>query len=54
MHPDGVIFYYNVYEIAPYSYVPSSVTVPYSELDGILKYKPDFKRAEVFAPDMES
>ena len=54
LHPDGVIFYYNVYEIAPYSYGPSSVTVPYSELDGILKYKPDFKRAEVFAPDMES
>ncbi len=54
LHPDGVIFYYNVYEIAPYSYGPSSVTVPYADLDGILKYKPDFKRAEVFAPDMES
>lgn len=52
--PDGVIFYYNVYEIAPYSDGPSYVKVPYGKLEDILKFKPDFGKAEVFSADIES
>lgn len=52
--PEGVVFYYNVYEIAPYSDGPSYVKVPYEELSDILKFKPDFEGAEVFSSDVES
>lgn len=52
--PEGVVFYYNVYEIAPYSYGPSQVTVPYSELKDIMVYKPDFADSEVFPVESAS
>ena len=52
--PDGVIFYYNVYEIAPYAYGPSQVTVPYADLKDIMVYKPDFSGSEVFPVESAS
>lgn len=52
--PEGVVFYYNVYEIAPYSDGPSCVKVPYEELSDILKFKPDFEGAEVFSSDLDA
>jgi hypothetical protein len=33
---DGITFYYNVYEIAPYSMGPISVRIPYSNLKNIM------------------
>lgn len=52
--PDGVIFYYNVYEIAHYAYGPSQVTVPYADLKDIMVYKPDFSGSEVFPVESAS
>lgn len=37
--PKGIKFYYNSYEIAPYSKGPSEVTVKYEDLKSILKMK---------------
>jgi len=34
---DGLIFYYNSYEIAPYYFGPTEVKVPYGELREVLK-----------------
>jgi hypothetical protein len=34
---EGVLFYYNPYEIAAYARGPIEFTIPYSELDGIIK-----------------
>lgn len=51
--PQGVTFHYNVYEIAPYSAGELSVIVPYGDLEGILRFKPDFEKAEVFSSDSE-
>lgn len=34
---DGLIFYYNPYEIAAYAVGPIEVTVPYEQLNGILR-----------------
>ena len=45
--PFGVLFYYNVYEIAPYASGPVKITVPYDRLKDVLEIKPDFTRAEV-------
>jgi len=33
----GLYFYYNNYEVAPYVAGPTEFTIPYSELDGMLK-----------------
>lgn len=35
--PEGIKFYYNSYEIAPYSHGPSEVLISYDQLKGILK-----------------
>lgn len=35
--PDGVRFYYNIYEIAPYACGPTELTVPYEALKDLLK-----------------
>jgi hypothetical protein len=35
--PRGLIFFYNAYEVAPYSLGPTQVIVPYSQLKGILR-----------------
>ena len=32
-----MVFYYNPYEIVAYAFGPIEVTVPYNELDGILR-----------------
>jgi len=37
LNNDGIVFYYNVYEIAPYASGPLEIAVPYYELRGILK-----------------
>ena len=37
MNRTGLIFYYNPYEIAAYALGPIEVTVPYDQLDGILR-----------------
>ncbi|AKD56101.1 RsiV family protein [Spirosoma radiotolerans] len=37
MSPRGMVFYYNPYEIAAYAVGPIQVTVPYTQLDGILQ-----------------
>ena len=37
---DGVVFFYNSYEIAPYAAGPSEVFIPYSEISDWLKFKP--------------
>ncbi|MFD2569557.1 DUF3298 domain-containing protein [Spirosoma soli] len=37
MGRDGMIFYYNPYEIAAYAVGPIQVTVPYEQLNGILR-----------------
>lgn len=37
MSRTGMVFYYNQYEIASYNYGPIEVTVPYDQLDGILR-----------------
>ncbi len=37
LSPDGVKFYYNAYEIAPYSAGPTELTIPYESLKSILK-----------------
>ncbi|MEP2772720.1 MAG: DUF3298 domain-containing protein [Fulvivirga sp.] len=34
---DGVKFYYNAYEIAPYASGPTEILISYQDLDGILK-----------------
>jgi hypothetical protein len=34
---DGVLFFYNPYEIAPYARGPIEFTIPYNELEGIVK-----------------
>ena len=52
--PDGVLFYYNVYEIAAYAAGPAYVQLPYEKLDGLMKFRPEFKDAEVFSADVES
>ncbi len=36
LSPDGITFYYNVYDIAPYSNGPVSVTIPFSMMERIL------------------
>lgn len=37
MSQEGLVFYYNPYEIAAYAVGPIQVTVPYAQLDGILR-----------------
>jgi len=37
MHPGGLGFYYNVYEIAPFSNGPTDLFIPWTQLEGILK-----------------
>lgn len=37
MSRTGLVFYYNPYEIAAYALGPIEVTVPYNQLDGILR-----------------
>ena len=37
MSKKGLIFYYNPYEIAAYALGPIEVTVPYEQLNGILR-----------------
>lgn len=37
MSRDGLVFYYNPYEIAAYAVGPIQVTVPYAQLEGILR-----------------
>ncbi|RYC70268.1 MULTISPECIES: DUF3298 and DUF4163 domain-containing protein [Spirosoma] len=37
LSPKGMIFYYNPYEIAAYAVGPIEVTVPYEQLNGILR-----------------
>ncbi len=37
LEPDGVSFYYNVYEIAPYATGPTELVVPYETLKDLLK-----------------
>ena len=34
----GITFYYNVYEIAPYSMGPTQITLPFGQLEYILNY----------------
>ncbi len=36
---DGITFYYNVYEIAPYSMGPTQITLSYNMLEYILNYE---------------
>ena len=38
--PEGMIFYFNSYDIAPYYFGPTELTIPYSELHDVLK--PEF------------
>jgi hypothetical protein len=38
--PEGVVFFYNSYEIAPYAAGPSEVFISYSEILDWLKFKP--------------
>jgi hypothetical protein len=45
--PEGVLFTYNIYEIAPYAFGKCEVTVPYSALRAVMKYRPDFRKADV-------
>lgn len=35
--PQGMIFYFNPYEIAAYAYGPTKITIPYAELKPLLK-----------------
>lgn len=35
--PQGIIFYFNPYEIAAYVYGPTEITIPYAELKPLLK-----------------
>ncbi|WP_461104938.1 DUF3298 and DUF4163 domain-containing protein [Spirosoma koreense] len=37
MNQEGLVFYYNPYEIAAYAVGPIQVTVPYAQLNGILR-----------------
>ena len=37
LSPDGIKFYYNAYEIAPYAAGPTEITIPYESLKDILK-----------------
>lgn len=37
LSPDGIKFYYNAYEIAPYAAGPTELTIPYESLKEILK-----------------
>ncbi len=34
---DGIVFYYNVYEIAPYASGPLEISIPFYEIRGLLK-----------------
>ena len=45
--PEGVLFTYNIYEIAPYAFGKCEVTVPYSALRTVMKYRPNFRKADV-------
>ena len=38
---EGILYYYNVYEIAPYALGATQLTISYSDLDDILR--DDFK-----------
>ncbi|MDD4820104.1 MAG: DUF3298 domain-containing protein [Flavobacteriales bacterium] len=51
--PEGVVFVYNVYEIASYAFGMAEITVPYQAISGIMKYTPDFKKADVFKQEIE-
>ena len=50
--PQGVLFYYNVYEIAAYAAGPQYVIMSYEELKDIMRFIPDFEKAEVFSSDL--
>ena len=52
--PEGVLFAYNIYEIAPYAFGKSEVTVPYSALRAVMKYRPDFRKADVIRQEIIS
>lgn len=39
INEDGITFYYNVYEIAPYSMGPTQITLSYDMLEYILNYE---------------
>ena len=43
---DGVVFFYNSYEIAPYAAGPSEVLIPYTEVLDWLKFKPAQNKPE--------
>ena len=51
--PEGVVFVYNVYEIAPYAFGMAEITVPYAAISNIMKYTPDFKEADIFKQEIE-
>jgi hypothetical protein len=36
VRPDGLLFYYNPYEVAPYSMGPTEVFIPFNDLGGIV------------------
>lgn len=40
LSPEGIKFYYNAYEIAPYAAGPTELTIPYKALKDILKNNP--------------
>ena len=52
--PEGVLFTYNIYEIAPYAFGKCEVTVPYSALRAAMKYRPDFRKADVLRHEIVS
>lgn len=39
LFPEGITFYYNVYDITPYAMGPVKVTIPYPMIEGILSYQ---------------
>jgi len=34
--PEGIVFYYNAYEIAPYAYGPTRLLIPYTKIKSLL------------------
>lgn len=36
LEADSIVFYYNEYDIAPYAFGPSSISLAYSDLEGII------------------
>ena len=40
--PQGITFYYNIYEIAPYVMGPTSITLPYERIQHLLNDENEF------------